>query len=348
MAKNSKTVIQAWDNREKRWVTAKDINKAEYHDANRYFTDKFEYNEDKGDILTVVREHPRKNRFKPEGEKITIPVHFTRYKENTKYNRECLKKKIDNQESYIHKAAKSLFNNGDIRFIAVNEVNTTVAASNVTLLNKCILRIVKVVSVELKDKITNKIPDITLIVDINGIEQEFFIEICYKHSVDENKRKSYLANNKNCIEVDVRYLQDNLDESAESVKRKLKKAIETNCNNTNTWISSRLKQMFDANASRYIVDRHLGHGFEYTTTGKGYDKGLRLFCFRTGTTNFDEDHPMYLVENPDVKYAVKTCSVKDCLNCVHCIAHSGVDSDNIHDVHVYCNRSTVNIFNNVA
>jgi hypothetical protein len=107
---------RAWDNKLKRKVTPDEVSKAEAHDRNRYFSEQFNDDEDKGEVLTL---HKDSKTYKSKlGKDVTRRRHFTSIGKNTVEYRRRTEELSNKQESIVHKLCKEVIK--DIKFIKVH------------------------------------------------------------------------------------------------------------------------------------------------------------------------------------------------------------------------------------
>lgn len=347
MAVASLKYKQAWDRITNKFVTPNEVNKAEAHDRNRYYSEPFSSYEDKGFVLTL---HKQSKEYKSKhGKSIVRQAHFVAIAENTKEYRRETDKKVRAQESLVHKLCKEVIS--EIRFIKIPEVKAQILGQDIILLTEQYITI-NVVNIEKKDSDTGKIPDITAETIILGKKQELYIEVFYKHEVDESKRKMYNYHNKNCIEVDISDLRDNLDLSEKSLRKIIKDRIE----NGAYWVSNRAKCLIEKIvADKFILDINIGENYfkksEYYYN-KDKDKDIeqwyyrRLYFFKDNILNkVPENHPCYFNSDPDRVYTQdeKCTNIGKCKNCNNCIELVGYKDNDINNIHIYCDRLGLNI-----
>ena len=327
---------KAWDNVKKIWVTPEQVNTCEGHDRNRFFTDEFGVNEDKGQVLTL--HNTSKTYTNKNGNEITRKAHFAIIAENTREYREQTAKKIIRQESLVHKLCKEVIN--DVKFIKVPAVSANILGVDTIVIHEQYIKVLNVNATECYDSTSGRIPDATLEVEILGKKQELFIEFAYKHVIDEQKRKNYTFHKKNCLEVNISRLQDNLDDSEKSLKNKIYKIISENA----YWISNRYKQIIETDASeKYIVEISKKNGKLLNTMYKDKnDLYNRLFTFKDMITSsgIDVTHPCYFNGDPDIVYGEydKCVNIGQCVNCNNCIWVEGYASGNTDNTAIYCRK----------
>lgn len=211
----------AWDRVTDKFITPDEVNRAEAHDTNRYFSEKFDINEDKGYVLTLhkkSKEYSSKN-----GKTISRRAHFVRLADNTREYRIETEKKAKAQESVVHKLCKEVIK--DISNIKIPNLYANILGEKLLLIPEQIIPI-KLISIERKDTTSGTIPDATVETVIFGKKQKLYIEFFYKHEVDEAKRLQFNFYNQNCIEIDLSDLRDNLDLSEKALKKLIKEKIE--------------------------------------------------------------------------------------------------------------------------
>lgn len=207
-----------WDTKENREVSIDNIN-LENKD-NRYISILT------GTPISIVKEHTKTN------------------KHNTKYK---VRKHIANKttgltcihrgESDVHKAAKEFFKNSNIVLnIPLIQYLYTTHCSKIYLdiIKKSKIQIMGLLSIEEKDENSSYIPDLKVLVNIDGVIQPLYIEIRYTHPVDKQKKETYIKNKTNCIEIDIREIEDYKNSPEEIFNAKLKDIIQNNCK----WISN--------------------------------------------------------------------------------------------------------------
>lgn len=217
--------------------------------------------------------------------------------------------------------------------------------SNIQIIGETYLPILKVVSIEKMDSQTNKIPDIVILTEIDGIKQELQIEIYYKHYVNEAKRRQLIYFKKNCIEIDVSFLKEDFSLSENDIKKRLVKIIE---NGEHTyWISCKNEEYMKALLDRYacelavdtvVLSRNMHPTLHYDFL-RELDKDeyykRRLMIFKD-ILNLDVNNPKYPSED-DRQY----CEIGDCLSCKNCLGIQNYFDTNINNVRVLCNLSEV-------
>lgn len=336
MSSNQLKHKRAWDNVRKCWVKPDDIQKGEAHDRNRYFTEQFGANEDRGKVLTL---HKASKKFtNKNGVTIERKAHFAVIADNTREYREQTAKKIVRQESLVHKLCKSVVK--ELRLIKVPSVQAQILGENITVLHEQYVKIHKVVGTEQRDTESGRIPDATIQVELLGKKQEIFLEFLYKHEVSEEKRLQYKYYKKNCLEIDISELQDNLDDSEKVLKNKIRKAISEQA----YWISNRFKQLIETDsANKFIVEMSKKNGILldtiYENKGEFY-KRLYFFKDNLNKYNIPNEHPCFFDGNPNSVYTgnQKCVNIGQCNECNNCIWIKGYYSDNTDDTVIYCRR----------
>lgn len=346
MSKGQLKYEKAWDNLKKIWVTPDEIDRAEAHDRNRYFSEEFSEDEDKGKVLTLCKKS--KTYKNKNGKEISARAHFAVIADNTKLYRKATEKKIVRQESIVHKLCKDVIR--DIEFIKVPKVNATILGREIQIIPEQHIKITKINSVETRDEATGKIPDAKIEANLLGKNQEIAIEFMYKHAVDEQKKKQYMYYNINCLEVDISDLRDNLDDSEKTLRKKIKDKIENEC----YWVSNRAKEILERN----IIDKHvrelsikkgnLNNSIYYTnwkfaTEDEWY--GKRLFAFKDTVNSKLQSLDCYMQETDEDNRAV---NIGSCLNCTNCIYINNYYSKDTNDVVVYCRADDNGIKTNPA
>lgn len=347
MKKQDLKYEKAWDRVTRRYVTPSDVGRSEIHDRNRYYSEEFKDGEDKGYVLTL---HKQSKEYKSKkGKTIVRKAHFVKIAENTKEYREKTDKKIKAQESNVHKLCKEVIK--EIKFIRVPKVEVNVLNRRMVITTEQIIPI-KLIKTEQIDKDTRKIPDITVETEILGKKQELFIEIFYTHEVDESKRKQLNYFNKNCLEVDISDIRDNLDLSEKVIKKLIKERIE----NHSYWISSRVKNLFEKEViSHYVLDINSNNFLRKTEYhGDLFEKNKvewyykRFYFFKDNIEHIVSDnHRCYLKTDLDKVYTQneKCTNIGDCKNCSNCVGVDGYLEQDIRDVHIYCDTKNLGINN---
>lgn len=330
---------KAWDVKLKRYVTPSEVNEAERHDRNRYFSEQFNEYEDKGEVLTL---HRKSKTFKNKNNiEITRQAHFSAIGKNTKEYREKTAKLIERQESLVHKLCKEIIK--DIKYIKVPEIKANIMGEDYTILHEQLIK-VEFKSAETKDKESGRIPDAIVVADIFGTKQEIYIEFLYSHEVDERKRKLFEYFNKNCLEVNMYHLRDNLEESEKSLKLKIKKLIENNC----YWVTNSVKLFAEKDALNEYVLEFSKENILSDTLHKDRKKytdtewlKVRLFLFKDQIKGIDKTHPCYFIPEKNISYSEsqKCTNIGDCAKCNNCVFISNYSSSNTSEVKIYCKRN---------
>lgn len=344
MKKEELKYEKAWDNKTKQWITPEQVSKSDSHDRNRYFSEPFEDNEDKGRVLTIHKES--KPITSKKGTKFTRKAHFCSIANNTRKYRDYIAKKAEHQESLVHELCKEEIRN--INFIKVPCVEAKILDEDIQVVNEQYIRVIKVKHTEKQDSSTGRIPDAVIEVEILGKIQEMYVEFYYKHEVDENKRKQYQHYKYNCIEVDLSELRDNLEESDKSIRKKINNIISEKA----YWISCRAKEIIERDAQKEFVielskENELLNDTKYYNKNELSDLGWyakRLYAFKDNIKenyNIDETHPCYFVKNPDLKYTQyeKCINIGQCMKCNNCIFISNYFSEKTDKTKVYCKVS---------
>jgi hypothetical protein len=333
----------AWDNRLQRHVTPEQVSNIEAHDKIRFFSEKFDENENKGFALTLHKQSkPYDSKY---GKQIVRRAHFSAIAENTVEYRKKTTELSIRQESIVHKLCKEVIK--DIEFIKVPEVKATIVDSECIVVPEQFVKI-EFKCVEKKDDDTGRIPDAIVIADLLGVKQEVFIEFLYKHEVDENKRKMYNAFKKNCLEVDLSYLRDNLEESEKSLRTKIKSTIENEC----YWVSNSIKQYAENEAqSKYVIEFNKNtilNDSKFYTRDQFEDRHewleKRLYVFKDDIpkiSNIDNNHPCYFVAEDGVEYSQseRCTDIGNCLHCNNCVWISNYSTENTSNTKVFCKRN---------
>ncbi len=336
MSNNQLKHEKAWDNVRKCWVRPEDVLKGEAHDRNRYFTEQFGINEDKGKVLTL---HKASKKYKSKnGVEVERKAHFAVIADNTREYREQTAKKIVRQESLVHKLCKNVIK--ELEFMKVPSVQAQILGENITIIHEQYVKIHGIVGTEQKDTESGRIPDATIQVELLGKKQDIFLEFLYKHEVSEAKRKEYTYYKKNCLEIDISELQDNLDDSEKILKKKIRKAISEQA----YWISNRFKQLIETDAvNKFVVEMSKKNGILLDTIYEdkgGFYKRLYFFKDNLSKYNIPSEHPCYFKENPGSVYTgnQKCVNIGQCNECSNCIWIKGYYSDNTDDTVIYCRK----------
>lgn len=320
---------RAWDIIDRTWKTPEDISYDIMHDRPRFISEKPNNMGDGGYILTYYKGTTRKYK---NGKKSKVRAHFKVLKTfslNTYENRQRLEEQEAGRESDVHKLCKQLFIDNKINDIHVESIKVPIVIGNDTTYIEIPEQRIKVVSiegVELRDNSSNRIPDITINAEICGVVQQFFIEIYYRHPVDQTKKYMYTSNRLNCLEVDIGNIYEDLKTNdTEELKETLKEHIENNAH----WISCRFRELVKAaiNTNYNIINtsttlRNSGHPV--------LNKFNRAFIF--------EDT---LRLNGDNRVTKKAHNIGDCVTCNRCIGIKGYYSDDTDDIEVTCSINDI-------
>jgi len=329
MASKELKYTQAWDSIMHKWVSPAQVSRAERHDRNRYFSEKFDINEDKGKVLTL---HKQSKIYKSKtGKDVIRKSHFCAIADNTREYRENTTKKIEKQESLVHKLCKEVIS--DTEFIRIPEVKANIMHSDIIIIPEQYIKI-NLKSIEKKDKVSGKIPDAIVETNILGKKQEIYIEFFYKHEVDENKRRQYSFYNINCIEIDLSELRDNLDESEKSLRKKIKDIISEKA----YWINNRAKGIIEKEAfDEHVITMSIKNGL-LNKSAYGASDYERLYIFKDTIPCDNKNHPCYFREEEK-----KSTNIGECKTCQNCIYLHNYSSSNILDIEVYCRKDGKNI-----
>ena len=330
---------KAWDNVTKRFVAPHEVNRANAHDRNRYFSEKFEANEDKGVVLTLHK--PSKTFTNKNGTEIKRRAYFASIGANTRKYREQTRELITKQESSVHKICKEIAE--EIKYIKVPEVKACLMEIDYTILHNQVAE-VKFNRTERMDPDTRKIPDAVLEIELFGVKQEIYLEFLYSHEVTESKRKALEYHHKNCLEVDISHLRDTLELSDKVLKEKIKYAIENNC----YWVSNGVQQYCEREAfDDYIITISksgiLRDSFYYKREDckDEADWNYRRLFFFKDNLKVSKEHPCYFEENPQLKYTntEKCTNIGECKACENCICITDYEKSDTSSTTIYCNKS---------
>lgn len=323
---------KAWDNKLKRYITPDNVNEVERHDRNRYFSEKFEDNEDKGEVLTL---HKQSKTFKNKnGTEVSRKSHFASIGKNTKDYREKTDTLIKKQESLIHKLCKEVIK--EIKYIKVPSVKANIMDVEYTIIHEQVLKI-EFKHTEKMDKLSKRIPDAVITANLLGCEQEINLEFLYSHAVDENKRRQYEYYRQNCLELDISYLRDNLEDSEKSLRNKIKLAIENEC----YWAVNKTKLLCENEAfNMHIIEISKHNGLLTDSFYYPDNTYKRLFIYKDKLKDIDENHPCYFVEKPNLKYTqdTKCTDIGTCNNCNNCVFITNYYDKNTNNIKIYCNK----------
>lgn len=321
---------RAYDSVKKVWVTPQEVAICDRYDKPRFYSENIDENGvDSGEILTYRKQTREIKYKKPElhpGETgYTRRECFSAIGKNSKEFREKLERKSETQESLVHKIAKEV--GQDIHYIHIPAVCTELLGNEFELIPEQVID-VKFIQSEYTDEKTGRRADILFEAVINGISQKLFVEIYYKHIVDQEKKQQLRDNCINCLEVDISNLREDLEISERILSKKIEYAIMHNA----YWISSSYKEYFDIERDKIILDCN--------SKVKVGNYSLLRATFRE--QEFDKRFFMFL---DDYEYVsgctcsagiIKNINIKQCQNCKRCIYIKNPDSLNLDDVHIYC------------
>ena len=321
---------KAYDSVKKIWVEPQDIEPCDRYDKPRFYSENIDENGvDSGEILTY-RKQTREIKFrKPElhpGETgYTRRECFSTIGKNTKEFRDKIEKQVKTQESLVHKIAKEVGKN--IHYIHIPSVCTELLGNEIELIPAQVVE-VKYIKSEYTDKETGRRADILFEATISGIKQPLFVEIYYKHIVDQEKKKQLKENCINCIEVDISNLRDSLELSERALSKKIEYEIIHNA----YWISSSYKEHFNIERDKIIIDCNnsvkIGDYPLLRNTYRETDFGKRFFMFLN-----DYEHVSGATCTANI---IKNINISTCAGCNRCIFIKNQSSNNIEDVHIYC------------
>jgi hypothetical protein len=329
---------KAYDSKLNKWVTVNDLNIADRYDKPRYYSsDKWDEIGEASDILTYRKETKLiifKKPEKHEGEQgFTRTACFIKVCDNTKENRERLSRQCEHQESVVHRIAKSVAK--DLKFIKIPPIIVNLAGTDYEIVREQYIK-VKYKGEECKDTDTNRIPDLIFETEYLGVKEEIFVEIYYKHRVDEAKKREFRYYAKNCIEIDISELRNNLCETDIKLKTDITNAIVEN----GYWISNKFQEWFSREfINKYIIDLNLGTHLFRTEIHKGEKITYRNRLYiHIEDLNFADENICQSLNDK-----LKTCNIGNCLECSNCIGHKDVYSSEFSKVHIYCNSGKVDL-----
>lgn len=307
---------RAWDSIEDRFVTPEEVDRAELHAKNRYFSRDFNIKSrgTYGDVL-IVREKSWRNRR-----------YFASIGENTgKYRVEARRAQNKHDDS-IHKLAEKLMK--EIQYIHVPSIETyRLFNVRTEILNSQILELNDIVT-QKKDKKSGKIPDLTATTIIKGKKVPLHIEIVYSNEVNEAKRNKFRENKINCIAIDLYDLKYKTELSHDELVKEIKYRLV----NTAYWVSNEFREIVEHEAfSEWlsIIDRSNG-----ITQSKyqNQTKEKRYFIYNH---NLPKHCPYYKdIKSECDKIAI---NIGDCKHCRQMLGIDGYDNVDINDpVKLYC------------
>lgn len=313
-----------WDTIDRKWKTPEEIEYSIMRDKLRFISEKPNINGDGGYILAFYKGTSRKLK---NGKKCEVRPYFKPLRTlglNIYENREKIKQREIGRESDVHKLCKQLFTEGVIKDIHLESLRVPVVIGTIERYLEIPEQDIKVISIEgteIRDTQSNRIPDITIKAEICGIIQTFFVEIYYRHSVDQYKKNLYEANDINCIEIDVGNVYE---EAKNDSPEELRKALIDNIANNAHWISCRFKQLIKKGIHENYsiincntVLRRSRHEI--------LDKFNRAFIF--------EDD---LKLNGSDRVCKKAHNIGDCLECSRCMGIKSYYSDDLREVEITC------------
>lgn len=307
---------QAWDIIDKKWKKPEDITYNIMRDRPRFISEMPNSMGDGGEILSFVKcTSKRRGHFKK----------LNKYSKNTYENRKKITEQELHKESSIHKMCKNIFEQNLIKSIHTKEVKIPIVVGTEQSYLKVPEQDIKVIgleSVEKKDKTTNRIPDIIIYADISGFVQRFFIEIFYKHAVDQYKKQDYVHYEVNCLEIDVGDVYEELKD--EHTEEELKQYLIDKIQNNAEWISCNFEENI-----KYAIDNN----FNIISTSTGLLRRSKYssdFCDRAYTFKSD------LTLHGNCEIQGKSHDIGKCVNCNRCLGIKGYRDTDINNIEVYC------------
>ena len=320
---------RAYDSVKKVWVTPQEVAICDRYDKPRFYSENIDENgADSGEILTYRKQTKEIKYKKPElhpGETgYTRRECFATLGKNTQDFREKISRQAETQESYVHKQAKEVAE--QIRYIKLPAVSTELLGEEIEIIPEQIAE-AKYISCETKDVETGRIPDLVFELTINGIKQLMYVEIFYKHAVDQYKKAQFREHKKNCIEVDISNFREDLDLSEKAISKKIEYEIIHNA----YWISSSYKQWFDIESKALIADCNSSNALQRTIHYSG-NHNKEYFMFFDDYARLANNKCIHDTGNTDFK----SVDISNCKNCKRCVYVKNGDSINLRDVHIYC------------
>lgn len=307
---------QVWDTIDKIWRTPDDIPYNIMRDRPRFISEIPDSMGDGGEILSFVKgTSKRRGHFK----------RLKKYSENTYENRRIIVKQEKHKESSVHKMCKTIFEEGLIKSIHVKEVKIPLiigAEQKPIKVHEQDIEVVGLESIEKKDKETNRIPDIIIHANISGFTQRFFIEIFYKHQVDQHKKQDYIDKEANCLEIDVGDVYEEIGENPteEELKQYLIDRIENNAE----WISCNLEEN---------IKCALDNNFNIISTSTGLLKRSK-YTSELDARAYVFESDLSLVGN--YRPYSHTHNIGQCVKCNRCLGIKGYRDNDINNIQVYC------------
>lgn len=322
-----KKYSEAFDSKLNRWVKPDDIDIADRYDKPRYYSVDTRQNENRNSgVILTYRKETKEIPFKrpdlhPDRTGYTRSSCFCEYCENNAEQREKVDRQVKAQESSVHKIAKNIAK--DIKYIKIPAIKTQLLGQEYTISEEQIIK-VKFLECEKKDEATGRIPDIIFEINYLGVVEKLYLEIFYKHPVEQDKKQEFRDNGINCLEVNISDLRSDTALSDKVLRKRIIEAIENDC----YWISNAHKKIFDDTIDKYIADinsaNKLKRSFEANPAHEE-----RFFVFKDDYNEITGSHCTH-------GSRVRSTNIGDCIKCKRCLYINNVDSDDIRDVNIYC------------
>lgn len=307
---------KAWDIVDKTWKTPEDIAYNIMRDRPRFISKMPDNMGDGGEILSFVKgTSKRRGHFK----------RLKKYSQNNYENRKKITEQEIHKESSVHKMCKTIFELGLVKTIHTKEIQIPIVVGteqSYLKVHEQDVEVIELESVEKKDKTTNRIPDIIVHAKICGFEQRFFIEIFYKHPVDQYKKQDYIQNEINCLEIDVGDVYEELKE--DHTEEELKQYLIDKIQNNAEWISCNIEE---------IIKCAIDNNFNVISTTNGSlrkSKYSNDLCDRAYV--FESD----LTLHGKCEVHGKSHDIGKCARCSRCLGIKGYRDNDINNIEVYC------------
>lgn len=329
---------RAFDKELNRYVGIEEFteeNKAEWYDRPRYFkTDDIDSEEN--EVLGYVRQSQpfRRSNMREDTPDIVRAAHFVKVCNNTKYECDRLSGKVKTQESYVHKLTKEI--GKAVKVIKIPAIVVNVAGYEIRLTEEQYIP-VQFIDTEYSIRCCNAVADIAYDTEILGVKQKIFVEVLYRHRVDEEKRNRLQTNKINCIEVDISDIREELDLSYQEIKRELLERITY----TGYWISSAIKEIVEHSlADTELIEMTIHNGKLRHSEYRDGAYFSRAYAFKD-MLKLPKGHKCHIEKeetwgaNPD-----KYTNVGECNNCKTCASISGYLDSNVNNIRVVCMANT--------
>jgi hypothetical protein len=324
---------KAYDAVLNKWVKPSEVHPADRYDKPRFFSEeKFNGKGAEGEILTYRKEsieipYKRKD-LHVDKASYTRQACFASFCKNTAENRKELKEKSSHQESKVHLLAKQIAK--EIEYITLPSFEVNLMGESCKIFRGHPVK-VKYKGAEKQDSQSKRIPDLIFETEYLGKKEELYVEIFYKHRVDQQKKEEFKRLAKNCIEIDISDLRCDLNMDDKALRDKIEYAIV----NSGYWISNGFQEWFNRFfIHKYILDINKSNYLRNTTIHNGDKITLenRLYLFKDGL-------PMVNGEEICDASPYDTTNIGTCKTCRNCIEISNYRSKDTNKIHCYCDMT---------